>query len=124
MEFRQWYNYRRNAESNAIPPLYLTKAFDLVSREGLFNILLKSGCPPKLHSLIRSFHDDMKASILHKGSMSDSFDIKSKASKAVSLLPPSSASSLPCSYSMLLVLQLKGCTYAPGPMVNCSTLLD
>ena len=25
----------------------LTKAFDLVSRDGLFNILLKIGCPPE-----------------------------------------------------------------------------
>ncbi|XP_068714290.1 uncharacterized protein [Montipora foliosa] len=38
-----------------------TLAFDLVSRDGLFNILLKIGCPPNLYSMIRSFHDDMKA---------------------------------------------------------------
>ena len=50
-------------------PLYiafidLTKAFDLVSRDGLFNILLKIGCPPNLH---RSFHDDMKATVQYRG---------------------------------------------------------
>ena len=37
-------------------PLYiafidLTKAFDLVSRDGLFKALCKIGCPPRLHSL-------------------------------------------------------------------------
>ena len=43
-------------------PLYiafidLTRAFDLVSREGLFKILI--GCPPKLQSLIESFHSNI-----------------------------------------------------------------
>ena len=49
-------------------PLYiafidLTKAFDLVSREGLFCILEKIGCPPKLLSIIKSFHTDMKGTV-------------------------------------------------------------
>ena len=40
-------------------PLYiafidLTKAFDLVSREGLFRFLFKIGSPPRLLSLIES----------------------------------------------------------------------
>ena len=39
----------------------LTKAFDLVSRKGLFQLLEKIGCPPTLLSIIKSFHDDMKA---------------------------------------------------------------
>ena len=73
-------------------PLYiafidLTKAFDLVSREGLFDILLKIGCPPKLHSLIRSFHDDMKATIQYEGSMSNPFDIKSGVKQGCVLAP-------------------------------------
>ena len=68
-------------------PLYVafidhTKTFDLVSREGLFNILLKIVRPPpppspRLHSMIRSFHDDMKATIQYEGSMSELFDIRS-----------------------------------------------
>ena len=33
----------------------LTKAFDLVSRDGLFKVLPKIGCPPKLQSMIESF---------------------------------------------------------------------
>ena len=41
-------------------PLYiafidLTKAFDLVSRQGLFQLLKKIGCPPQLHSIITPF---------------------------------------------------------------------
>lgn len=73
-------------------PLYisfidLTKAFDLVSREGLFSILLKIGCPPKLHSLIRSFHDNMKAAIQFEGDMSDPFNIKSGVKQGCVLAP-------------------------------------
>ena len=38
----------------------LTKAFDLVSADGLFKVLPKIGCPPKLKSMIESFHTDTK----------------------------------------------------------------
>ena len=41
----------------------LTKAFDLVSRDGLFKILPKIGCPPKLLSITRSFHEYMKGAV-------------------------------------------------------------
>ena len=46
-------------------PLYiafldLTKAFDLVSRDSPFHILSRTGCPPKLLSIVQSFHTDMK----------------------------------------------------------------
>lgn len=73
-------------------PLYvafidLTKAFDLVSRDGLFNILLKIGCPPKLHSMIRSFHDGMKATIQYDGNTSEQFDIKSGVKQGCVLAP-------------------------------------
>ena len=73
-------------------PLYiafidLTKAFDLVSRDGLFNILLKIGCPLNLYSMIRSFHDDMKATIQYEGSMSEPFNIKSGVKQGCVLAP-------------------------------------
>ena len=53
----------------------LTKAFDLVSREGLFKILTKIGCPPRLLSFIKSFHEDTKGTVIFDGSTSDSSDI-------------------------------------------------
>ena len=64
----------------------LTKAFDLVSREGLFNILLIIGCPPKLHKIIRSFHD-MRATVQYEGSMSEPFDVKSGVKQGCVLAP-------------------------------------
>ena len=63
-------------------PLYLgfidlTKAFDLVSREGLFQILPKIGCPPKLRSIIESFQNNMKGTVQFDGNLSDPFEIRS-----------------------------------------------
>ena len=61
----------------------LTKAFDLVSRDDLCKILLKIkilpkiGCPPKLLSISRSFHEDMKGTVVFDGSTSAAFNIRS-----------------------------------------------
>ena len=55
----------------------LTKAFDLVSRDGLFKILPKIRCPPKLLSIIRSFHEDIKGTLVFDGSTSAAFNIRS-----------------------------------------------
>ena len=65
----------------------LTKAFDLASRDGLFNILLKIGCLPNLNSMIRSFHGDIKATIQYEGSMSEPFNIKSGVKQGCVLAP-------------------------------------
>ena len=78
-------------------PLYtafidLTKTFDLVSRDGLFQILPKIGCPPKLQSMIESFHTNMKGTVQFNGSSSRPFDIHSGVKQGCSL-----ESSLPCS---------------------------
>lgn len=41
----------------------ITKAFDLVSRQGLFKILLKIDCPPKQQIFVESFHMNMRRQI-------------------------------------------------------------
>ncbi|XP_063584666.1 uncharacterized protein LOC134762226 [Penaeus indicus] len=51
----------------------LTKAFDMVSREGLYAVLKKIGCPPTLLSLICSLHDGMQAAVMFEGSLSEKF---------------------------------------------------
>ena len=65
----------------------LTKAFDTVSRSGLFMVLEKIGCPPTLLQLIRSFHEDMEATVQFDGSTSNSFDIKSGVKQGCVLAP-------------------------------------
>ena len=72
----------------------LTKAFDLVGRDGLFKILPRIGCPPRLLSIIRSFHDDMKGTVVFDGSTSDTFDIRSGVNRAAFSRRPYSESSL------------------------------
>ena len=73
-------------------PLYvafidLTKAFDLVSRDDLFQILSRIGCPPNLLSLNRFFHDDMKETVQYDGSTSESFNIRSGVKQGCVLAP-------------------------------------
>ena len=61
-------------------PLYvafisLTKALNWVSSDGLFKILAKIGCPPTLLSIVKSFHDNMKGTVLYDVVTSDPFNI-------------------------------------------------
>ena len=53
----------------------LTKAFDTVSREALWKILLKIGCPPKFVKVLRQLHDGMQARVSADGEFSDAFPI-------------------------------------------------
>ena len=73
-------------------PLYiafidLTKAFDHVSRDGLFKAPHKIGCPPRLHSLIESFHSNMKSTVQFNGNLSEPFDICSGVKQGSVLTP-------------------------------------
>ncbi|XP_069189749.1 uncharacterized protein [Procambarus clarkii] len=65
----------------------LTKAFDFGSRDGLFKISAKIGCPPTLLSMIQSFHEDTKGTIVHNGSTSEPFNINSGVKQECVLAP-------------------------------------
>ena len=73
-------------------PLYiafidLTKAFGLVSRSGLFKLLQRIGCPPKLLKIITSFHEEVQGTVQFDGSSSEPFPIKSGVKKGCVLAP-------------------------------------
>ena len=73
-------------------PLYIafidiTKAFDLVSRDGLFKALCKISCPPRLHSLIESFHSNMKGTVQFNGNLSEPFNMCSRVKQGCVLTP-------------------------------------
>ena len=51
----------------------LTKAFDTVSREGLWKIMAKFGCPAKFIATVRQFHDGMLARVQNDAEFSDQF---------------------------------------------------
>ena len=58
----------------------LAKAFDTVSRDGLWKILARLGCPPKFLSILRQL-------LKHKGSLSDSFPISNGVKHRCVLAP-------------------------------------
>ena len=53
----------------------LTKAFDSVSRTGLWMLLHRVGFPEKVINIIRSFHDGMQARVVDGGLESAPFDV-------------------------------------------------
>ena len=53
----------------------LTKAFDIVSRNGLWSIMSKFGCPDRFITLVRQFHDGMQTQVLDNGESSTPFPV-------------------------------------------------
>lgn len=53
----------------------LKKAFDMVNRQALWQILGKFGCPPKLVNIIASFHTDNKVQVVVGRRITDKFEI-------------------------------------------------
>ena len=65
----------------------LTKAFDLVSRSGLFEILQKIACPPKLLAVITSFHQGIQSTVYFDGATSEPFPVSSGVKQGCVLAP-------------------------------------
>ena len=53
----------------------LTKAFDTVSRDGLWKIMTKFGCPPRFIAIVRQFHDGMQARVENDGEYSEQYPV-------------------------------------------------
>ena len=53
----------------------LTKAFDTVSRKGLWKIMAKFGWLTKFIAMVRQFHDGMLAGVQNDGEFSDPFPV-------------------------------------------------
>ena len=65
----------------------LTKAFDTVSRLGLWKIMAKFGIPDKFIAIIRSFHEGMQASVSVDGESSSSFQVNNGVKQGCVLAP-------------------------------------
>ena len=111
-------------------PLYiafidLTKAFDLVSRDGLFQVLKRIGCPEKLLNIIVSFHRNMQGVISFDGEISSPFPINGGVKQGCILAP----TLFGIFFSMLLRKAFKDCsegvylhTRSDGSMFNLARL--
>ena len=66
---------------------YITQAFELVSRNGLFKVLPKIGCLPEMQSMIESFHSDTKGKVQFNGRSSEPFEIRSGVKQGCVLAP-------------------------------------
>lgn len=64
----------------------LTKAFDTVSRLGLWNILPRLGVPPKMLKIIQCFHEGMQARLVN-GSEDDQFPVTNGVKQGCVLAP-------------------------------------
>ena len=65
----------------------LTKAFDTVSRDGLWKILARLGCPPKFLTILRQLHESQQGQVKHNGSLSGSFPISNGIKHGCVLAP-------------------------------------
>ena len=65
----------------------LTKAFDKVSREGLWKVMAKFGCPTKFIAMVRQFHDGMLAQVQNDGEFSDPFPMTNGVKQGCVLAP-------------------------------------
>ena len=65
----------------------LTKAFDTVSRDGLWKIMAKFGCPPRFIAMVRQFHDGMQARVQNDGEFSEPFEVTNGVKQGCVLSP-------------------------------------
>ena len=65
----------------------LTKAFDTVNRDLLWNILRKFGCPPTFIAILQQFHTRMCAQVVMAGSQSSSFPVEVGVKQGCVLAP-------------------------------------
>nr|VZI41690.1 unnamed protein product [Spirometra erinaceieuropaei] len=65
----------------------LTKAFDTVNREGLWNIMRKFGCPERFTQMVRQLNDGMMAQVTDIGAVSEAFAVTSGVKQGCVLAP-------------------------------------
>ena len=66
----------------------LTKASDTVSRDGLWKIMAKFGCPPRYMAMVRQFHDGMQARVQDDGEYSEPFPVTNNGVKQGCVMAP------------------------------------
>ena len=67
----------------------LTKAFDTVSRAGLWKIMAKFGCPPTYIAMVRQFHGGMQARVQNEREYSEPFPVTNGVKQGCVIAPTS-----------------------------------
>ena len=65
----------------------LTKAFDKVSREGLWKIKTKLGCQPRFIARVWQFHDSMQERVQNDGEFSEHFEVTNGVKQGCVMAP-------------------------------------
>ena len=65
----------------------LTKAYDTVSRYGLWKILARLVCPPKFLTILHQLHEGQQGQVKHNGSLSGSFPVSNGVKQGCVLAP-------------------------------------
>ena len=65
----------------------LTKAFVTVSRDGLWKIMAKFGCPPSFITMVRQFHDGIQAREQNGGGFSEPFGVTNGVKQGCVMAP-------------------------------------
>ena len=65
----------------------LSKAFDTVNRDMLWQVLQKFGCPPKFVNVIKAFHSGMMATVLVAGEESEPFAVEVGVKQGCAMAP-------------------------------------
>ncbi|XP_076069732.1 uncharacterized protein LOC143041608 [Oratosquilla oratoria] len=65
----------------------LTKAFDMVHREGLWKIMAKFRCPTMFISMVQQFHDGMYARVQNDGEYAQVFPVGNGVKQGCVLAP-------------------------------------
>lgn len=63
------------------------KAFDRITREAIWTTLAKRGIPVKIINLVKALYSDAKCSVMHRGQLSDEFNINSGVRQGCVLSP-------------------------------------
>ena len=65
----------------------LITAFDTVSRNGLWKIMVNFGCPPSFIAMVRQFHDGMQARVQNDGEYSEPFPVTNGVKQGCVIAP-------------------------------------
>ena len=65
----------------------LTKAFDIVSRDGLWKKMTQFGFPPRYIVMVRQFHDGMQARVQNDGEYSEPFALTNGVKQGCVMAP-------------------------------------